>query len=107
MATVDDTRDCATSVAVSVIRCGEIKDHPLWLIDMYEVDPRSSSYRGAERPPWPKIAASHFVVAWKLPHNELQHFALASNPRVPHNPTGPSPLTTTTYQRKRRRGVTK
>jgi hypothetical protein len=29
MATVDDTRDYATSVAVSVIRCGEIKDHPL------------------------------------------------------------------------------
>jgi hypothetical protein len=105
MATVDDTRDYTTSVTVSAIRRGEIKDPPLWRIDQEEVDPRSSISRGRLR--WSKIAASHFAVARKLPHNELQHFPLPPSPIVPHNPTAPSPLTTMTYQRKRRRGVTK
>jgi hypothetical protein len=46
----------------------KIEDLPLRHLGLEEVDtPRSSSFRGAERPPWPKIAAAKGADAWDLP----------------------------------------
>jgi hypothetical protein len=59
MVTGGDAGDCATWFVTRMDHHAKIEDLPPQLFGLEEVDtPRSWFFRGAERPPWPKIAAA-------------------------------------------------
>jgi hypothetical protein len=63
-----DAGDDTTWFVARMDHQAKIEDLPLQHFGLEEVEiPRSSSFRGAERPPWPKIAAAMNADAKDLP----------------------------------------